>query len=169
MLYSCVTINLCSGGAMKNRQTAEEQIMGQVPETTHNGTTHMSFGWKFEPLPLDEAMGLARASRMDGAEYSMLREQFTLLVEDKIVSVRITPPPAVSYQKARNHCLKVAKHLAVAITVRRAPGGQIVCWKATAQEIALREKRGAALQRRSAQKTSEKGTSSNRGAKRKSA
>ncbi len=105
----------------------------------------MSFGWKFEPLPLDEAMGLARASRMDGAEYSMLREQFTLLVEDKIASVRITPPPAVSYQKARHHCLKVAKNLAVAITVRRAPGGHIVCWKATAQEIETREKHGAAL------------------------
>jgi hypothetical protein len=152
---------------MKNGQTAEEQIMGQIPETTRNGATHMSFGWKFESLPLDEAMKLARASRMDGAEYSMLREQFTLLVEDKIVSVRITPPPAVSYQKARNHCLKVAKNLAVAITVRRAPGGHLVCWKATAQEIETREKRGAALKSRRAEKASGKGTSSSRG-KRKS-
>ena len=148
---------------MKKGQTAEEQILGQGPDTTHNGTTHMSFGWKFEPLPLDEAMGLARASRMDGAGYSMLREQFTLLVEDKIGSVRITPPPAVSYQKARHHCLKVAKNLEVVITVRRAPGGHIVCWKATAQEIETREKRSAALKSRRA----EKGTSSSRG-KRKS-
>ena len=154
---------------MKKAQTAEKQIIGQVPATTPNGATRLNFGWKFAPLPLDEAMELARASRMDGAEYAMLREQFTLLVEDKIASVRITPPPAVSYQKARNHCLKVAKNLAVAITVRRAPGGQVVCWKATAQEIALRERRGAALQRRRAQKTSEQGTSSNRGAKRTSA
>ena len=144
---------------MKKAQTAEEQILGQVSETTHNGATHMNFGWKFEPLPLDEAMGLARASRMDGAGYSMLREQFTLLVEDKIGSVRITPPPAVSYQKARHHCLKVAKNLEVAITVRRAPGGHIVCWKATAQEIETREKRSAALKSRRA----EKGTSSSRG------
>ena len=134
---------------MKNGHIAEEQIM--------------SFGWKFEPLPLDEAMGLARASRMDVAEYSILREQFTLLVEDKIASVRITPPPAVSYQKARHHCLKVAKNLEVAITVRRAPGGHIVCWKATAQEIETREKRSAALKGRRA----EKGTSASRG-KRKS-
>ena len=148
---------------MKKGQTAEEQIMGEVLETTHNGATHMRFGWKFEPLPLDEAMGLARASRMDGAEYSMLREQFTLLVEDKIASVRITPPPAVSYQKARHHCFKVAKNLAVAITVRRAPGGHIVCWKATAQEIETREKRGAALKSRRAEKASEKGTSASRG------
>jgi len=152
---------------MKNGQTAEEQIIGRVPETTHNGAIHMSFGWKFEPLPLDEAMRLARASRMDGAAYSMLREQFTLLVEDKIGSVRITPPPAVSYQKARHHCLKVAKNLAVAISVRRAPGGHIVCWKATAQEIETREKRGATLKSRRAEKASEKGTSSSRG-KRKS-
>ena len=152
---------------MKKGQTAEEQLMGQAPETTHNGTTHMRFGWKFEPLPLDEAMGLARASRMDGAEYSMLREQFTLLVEDKIVSVRITPPLAVSYQKARHHCLKVAKNLAVAITIRRAPGGHIVCWKATAQEIETREKRSAVLKSRRAEKAAEKGTSSSRG-KRKS-
>src|SRR6266516_4859001 len=57
----------------------------------------------------------------------------------------------------------------LAITVRRAPGGQIVYWKATAQEIELRDRRGAALQRRRAQKTSEKGMSSNRGAKRTSA
>jgi hypothetical protein len=163
MLYSYVTINFHSGGAMKKGQTVEEQIVGQEPATTHNGATHMSFGWKFEPLPLDEAMGLARASRMDGAEYSMLREQFALLVEDNIASVRITPPPAVSYQKARHHCLKVAKDLAVAITVRRAPGGHIVCWKATAQEIETREKRSAALKSRRA----EKGTSSSRG-KRKS-
>ena len=148
---------------MKKAQTAEEQILRQVPETTHNGATHRSFGWKFEPLPLDEAMGLARASRMDGAQYSMLREQFTLLVEDKIASVRITPPPAVSYQKARHHCLKVAKNLAVAITVRRAPGGHIVCWKATAQEIETREKRSAALKSRRAEKASEKGTSASRG------
>jgi hypothetical protein len=148
---------------MKKAQTTEEQILRQDSETTHNGATHRSFGWKFDPLPLDEAMGLARASRMDGAQYSMLREQFTLLVEDKIASVRITPPPAVSYQKARHHCLKVAKNLEVAITVRRAPGGHIVCWKATAQEIETREKRSAALKSRRA----EKGTSSSRG-KRKS-
>ena len=152
---------------MKNGQTAEEQIIGRIPETNHNGAIHMSFGWKFEPLPLDEAMRLARASRMDGAAYSMLREQFTLLVEDKIASVRITPPPAVSYQKARHHCLKVAKDLAVAITVRRAPGGHIVCWKATAQEIETREKRGAALKSRRAERASGKGTSSSPG-KRKS-
>ena len=148
---------------MKKAQTAEEQILRQVAETTHNGATHRSFGWKFDPLPLNEAMGLARASRMDGAQYSMLREQFTLLVEDKIASVRITPPPAVSYQKARHHCLKVAKNLEVAITVRRAPGGHIVCWKATAQEIETREKRSAALKSRRAEKASEKGTSASRG------
>ena len=152
---------------MKKGQTTEEQIVGQVPETTHNGAMHMRFGWKFEPLPLDEAMRLARASRMDSAAYSMLREQFTLLVDDKVGSVRITPPPAVSYQKARHHCLKVAKNLAVAITVRRAPGGHIVCWKATAQEIETREKRGAVLKSRRAERASEKETSSSRG-KRKS-
>ena len=163
MLYSYVIINLPSGGAMENGKTAEEQIIEQVPQTTHNGLTHVSSGWKFEPLPLDEAIGLARASRMDGAGYSMLREQFTLLVEDKIASVRITPPPAVSYQKARHHCLKVAKNLVAAITVRRAPGGHIVCWKATAQEIETRDKRGAALKSRRAEKAAEKGMSSSRG------
>jgi hypothetical protein len=114
-------------------------------------------------------MRLARASRMDEGEYSMLREHLTRLAEDTSASVRITPPPGVSYQKARNHCLKVAKNLAVAITVRRAPGGQIVCWKATAQEIALREKRSTALQRRRAQKTVEQTPSAPRGAKRKRA
>ena len=154
---------------MEHRQAMETPIAEEVVRDDAHTAPQMSFGWTFEPLPLEEAMRLARASRMDEAEYSLLREQLTRLAEDQSASVRITPPPAVSYQKARNHCLKVAKHLAVAITVRRAPGGQIVCWKATAQDIALREKRGAALQRRRAQKTSERGTSSNRGAKRTSA
>ena len=148
---------------MENRQVPEEQHMGHMPDTTRDDTTHRSFGWQFEPLPLEEAMGLARASRMDSAEYAMLREQFTLLVEDKIASVRITPPPAVSYQKARHHCLKVAKHLDVAITVRRAPEGQIVCWKATAEELKTRKNRVAALHARKEQKTQETTPSSSRG------
>ena len=148
---------------MENGQTAEEQIMSKSPETNRHGETHQNFGWKFEPLPIDEARGLARASRIDDAAYSMLREQFTLLVDDKIASMRITPPPAVSYQKVRHQCLQVAKHLAVAITVRRAPGGHIVCWKATAQELETREQRGAALKSRRAAKALEKGTTSSRG------
>ena len=151
---------------MEHRQDIETPRADDVVRDAAQTAPQMSFGWTFEPLPLAEAMRLARASRMDEGEYSMLREQLTRLADDQSASVRITPPPAVSYQKARNHCLKVAKHLSVAITVRRAPGGQIVCWKATAQEMALREKRSTALQHRRAQKTSEKGTSSSRGAKR---
>ena len=151
---------------MEHKQDMETPIAKEGLRDDAHTATQMNFGWKFESLPLEEAMRLARASRMDEGEYSMLREQLTRLAEDQSASIRITPPPAVSYQKARNHCLKVAKNLAVAITVRRAPGGQIVCWKATAQEIALREKRSTALQHRRAQKTSEKGTSSSRGAKR---
>ena len=123
-------------------------------------TPQNNFGWKFAPLQREEAMRLAHASRMDGAEYSMLREQFTLLVEDKIASVCITPPPAVSYQKVREHCLTVATNLEVAITVRRAPGGQIVCWKATAQEMKTREHRMAVLQSRREKKPQEKVASS---------
>src|SRR5205085_3619704 len=154
---------------MEHKQDIETPIADDVLRDDANTAPQMSFGWTFEPPPLAEAMRLARASRMDEGEYSMLQEHLTRLAEDTSASVRITPPPAVSYQKARNHCLKVAKNLNVAITVRRAPGGQIVCWKATAQEMALREKRSTALQHRRAQKTSEKGTSSSRGAKRKRA
>ena len=148
---------------MENKQVPEAQNMGHMPDTTRDDTAHRSFGWQFEPLPLAEAMGLARASRMDSAEYSMLREQFTLLVEDKIASVRITLPPAVSYQKARHHCLKAAKDLDVAITVRRAPGGQIVCWKATAEELQTRKNRVAVLHARKEQKAQEEAPSARRG------
>ena len=154
---------------MEHRQAIETPMADEGVRDDAPTAPQMSFGWKFESLPLAEAMRLARASRMDEGEYARLREHLTRLAEDTSASVRITPPPAVSYQKARNHCLKVAKNLAVAITVRRAPGGQIVCWKATAQEIALREKRGAALQRRRAQKTVEQTPSAPRGAKRKRA
>jgi hypothetical protein len=154
---------------MAHRQDRETPMADDVVRDDAPTATQMSFGWTFEPLPLAEAMRLARASRMDEAEYSMLREQLTRLAEDQSASIRITPPPAVSYQKARHHCLKVAKTLAVAITVRRAPGGQLVCWKATAQEIALREKRSTALQRRRAQQTVEQTPSAPRGAKRKRA
>jgi hypothetical protein len=147
---------------MEHKQDRETPIADDVMQDDAQTAPQMSFGWKFEPLPLAEAMRLARASRMDEGEYSMLQEHLTRLAEDTSTSVRITPPPAVSYQK-------VAKHLAVPITVRRAPGGQIVCWKATAQEIALREKRSTALQRRRAQKTVEQAPSAPRGAKRKRA
>ena len=154
---------------MEHKQDRETPIADDVLRDDAHTAPQMSFGWTFEPLPLAEAMRLARASRMDEGEYSMLREHLTRLAEDTSASVRITPPPGVSYQKARNHCLKVAKNLAVAITVRRAPGGQIVCWKATAQEIALREKRSTTLQRRRAQKPVEQTPSAPRGAKRKRA
>ena len=154
---------------MEHRQDIETPMADEGVRDDAQTAPQMSFGWTFEPLPLEEAMRLARASRMDEGEYSMLREHLTRLAEDTSTSIRITPPPAVSYQKARNHCLKVAKHLAVPITVRRAPGGQIVCWKATAQEIALREKRSTALQRRRAQKPVEQAPSAPRGAKRKRA
>ena len=154
---------------METRQAMETPIADEVVRDDVQTAPQMSFGWTFESLPREEAMRLARASRMEEAEYSMLREHLTRLAEDQSASVRITPPPAVSYQKARNHCLKVAKNLGVAITVRRAPGGQIVCWKATTHEIALREKRSVALQRRRAPKTVEPAPSSPRGAKRKRA
>src|SRR5919204_1642612 len=154
---------------MEHKQDIETPIADDVLRDDAHTAPQMSFGWTFEPLPLAEAMRLARASRMDAGEYSMLREHLTRLAEDTSASVRITPPPAVSYQKARHHCLKVAKDLAVAITVRRAPGGHIVCWKATAQEIKMREKRSAALQRRRAQKTLEQAPSSHQGSKRKRA
>src|SRR6266480_4701410 len=125
---------------MAHKQDRETPIADDVLRDDAQTAPQMSFGWTFEPLPLAEAMRLARASRMDEAEYAMLREHLTRLAEDQSASVRITQPPAVSYQKARNHCFKVAKHLGVAITVRRALGGQIACWKATAQESAMREK-----------------------------
>ena len=98
---------------MEHRHDMETPITDEVLRNDTQTAIQMSFGWTFEPLPLEEAMRLARASRMDEAEYSMLREQLARLAADQTASVRITPPPAVSYQKARNHCLKVAKHLAV--------------------------------------------------------
>src|SRR5437763_15065486 len=123
---------------MEHRQAMETPIADEGVRDDAQTAPQMSCGWTFEPLPLAEAILLARASRMDEAEYSLLREQLTRLAEDQTASVRITPPPAVSYQKARNHCLKVAKNLGVPITVRRAPAGQVACWKATAQETKLR-------------------------------
>src|SRR4030095_425891 len=109
---------------METRQAIEPPIADEVLRDDAHTAPQMSFGWKFESLPLEEARRLARASRMDEGEYSMLPEQLTRLPRDKSASIRITPPPAVSYQKARNHCLKVAKNLSVAITVRRAPSSE---------------------------------------------
>ncbi len=63
---------------MENRLAIETPIADEALWDGATKATQMRFGWKFEPLPLEEAMRLARASRMDGAEYSMLREQFTL-------------------------------------------------------------------------------------------
>ena len=89
---------------MEHKQDRETPIADDVARDDAQTAPQMSFGWTFEPLPLEEAMRLARASRMDEAEYAMLREHLTRLAEDQSASVRITPPPAVSYQKARNHC-----------------------------------------------------------------
>jgi len=63
---------------MENRLAIETPSADEALRDGATKATQMRFGWKFEPLQLEEAMRLARASRMDGAEYSMLREQFTL-------------------------------------------------------------------------------------------
>ena len=84
---------------METRQAIETPIAEEVLRDDAHTATQMSFGWKFESLPLEEAMRLARASRMDEGEYSMLREQLTRLVEDKSASIRITPPPPCRTRK----------------------------------------------------------------------
>ena len=82
---------------MEHKQDIETPMADDVLRDDAHTAPQMSFGWTFEPLPLAEAMRLARASRMDEGEYSMLREHLTRLAEDTSASVRITPPPAVSY------------------------------------------------------------------------
>jgi hypothetical protein len=83
----------------------------------------------------------AGACLADGrAEYSMLRR---IDPARRRCQRAVGSPHPVSYQKARNHCLKVAR-----ISPWRSPSGAhqadwLVCWKATAQEIALREKEKA--------------------------
>ena len=81
---------------MEHRQDIETPIADEGVRDDAPTAPQMSFGWTFESLPLEEARRLARASRMDEGEYSMLREHLTRLAEDKSASVRITPPPAVS-------------------------------------------------------------------------
>ena len=60
---------------MEYRQDMETPIADEVLQDDAQTAPQMSFGWTFEPLPLAEARRLAHASRMDEAEYSMLREQ----------------------------------------------------------------------------------------------
>jgi hypothetical protein len=62
---------------MEHRQAMETPITEEGVRDDAPTAPQMSFGWTFEPLPLAEAMRLARASRMDEAEYAMLREHLT--------------------------------------------------------------------------------------------
>jgi hypothetical protein len=62
---------------MEHKQDMETPIAEEGLRDDAHTATQMSFGWKFESLPLEEAMRLARASRMDEGEYSMLREHLT--------------------------------------------------------------------------------------------
>ena len=84
---------------MEHKQDMETPIAAEGLRDDAHTAPHMSFGWTFESLPLAEAMRLARASRMDEGEYSMLREQLTRLAEDTSASVRITPPPPCRTRK----------------------------------------------------------------------
>ena len=78
---------------MEHRQDIETPMADEGVRDDAPTAPQMSFGWTFESLPFEEARRLARASRMDEGEYSMLREQLTRLAEDTSASVRITPPP----------------------------------------------------------------------------
>jgi hypothetical protein len=97
---------------MEHRQAMETPITEEGVRDDAPTAPQMSFGWTFEPLPLAEAMRLARASRIDEAEYAMLREHLTRLAEDQSASVRITPPPPC---RTRKHGIIVSRSRSISL------------------------------------------------------
>ena len=61
--YDCASTSFRSGGVMETRQAIDTPIADEVLRDDAHTATQMSFGWKFESLPLEEAMRLARGSQ----------------------------------------------------------------------------------------------------------
>ncbi len=98
----------------------------------------------FEDVPLEDARRMGRGPRMEPMLYETLRQKIQALSTD---ATRIHLGPEIRPARMKAYILRIARELAIPVTVRKVPGG-VIFWRSTdedqqqAQEIAGRLQTG---------------------------
>jgi hypothetical protein len=101
-----------------------------------------SSSFQFEDVPLDEARRLGRGPRMEPMLYDILRQKIQSLSTE---AVRIHLGPEITPTRMKSYLLRIARDLAVPVTVRRMPGG-LIFWRSTVEDIELAQEVAERLQ-----------------------
>jgi hypothetical protein len=114
---------------------------------------------QFEDVSLEEARRMGWGPRMEPMLYQTLRKKIEALSTE---AARVRLGPEITPARMKSYILRLARNLAIPVTVRRVSGG-VIFWRSTsedlqqAQETASRlqtarreRKRGRAGRRRSA-------------------
>src|ERR687887_2754915 len=85
---------------------------------------------QFEDVPLDEARRMGRGPRMEPLLYDTLRKKIQAL---STAAARVRLGPEITPIRMKNYILRIARDLAVPVTVRRVPGG-VIFWRSTEED-----------------------------------
>ena len=97
---------------------------------------------QFEDIPLEEAHRMGRGPRMEPMLYETLRQKIQSLSDE---AVRIHLGPEITPPRMKSYLLRIARDLAVPVTVRRMPGG-LIFWRSTVEDIELAQEVAERLQ-----------------------
>ncbi len=97
---------------------------------------------QFEDVPLEEARRMSRGPRMEPMLYETLRQKIQSLSDE---AVRIHLGPEITPTRMKSYLLRIARDLAVPVTVRRMPGG-LIFWRSTVEDIELAQEVAERLQ-----------------------
>ena len=84
----------------------------------------------FEDVPLADARRMGRGPRMEPMLYETLRQKIQALSTD---AVRIHLGPEVSPARMKAYILRIARELAIPITVRKVSGG-VIFWRSSDED-----------------------------------
>jgi hypothetical protein len=85
---------------------------------------------QFEDVSLEEARRMGRGPRMEPMLYDTLRKKIQSLADQ---AARIRFGPEITPTRMKNYLLRIARDLAVPVTVRRVPGG-VIFWRSTEED-----------------------------------
>jgi hypothetical protein len=85
---------------------------------------------QFEDVSLDEARRMGRGPRMEPLLYDTLRKKVQAL---STAAARVRLGPEITPIRMKNYILRIARDLAVPVTVRRVPGG-VIFWRSTEED-----------------------------------
>ena len=97
---------------------------------------------QFEDITLEEARRMGRGPRMEPMLYETLRQKIQSLSDE---AVRIHLGPEITPTRMKSYLLRMARALAVPVTVRRMPGG-LIFWRSTVEDIELAQEVAERLQ-----------------------